>query len=304
MSEFKPMLASPADLDTLRYPLLASPKLDGIRAIVRGGRLVSRKLLDIPNKHVQAAVLGMTDAVTGKLTGHHPLDGLDGELIVGEHDESVYRRTTSLVMSQDKPEIEGLCFRVFDHCEWHGDYYSRYDSLQDMIINGHCRGLPIQLVQQELIRGREALDEFEARVVDAGYEGAMLRDPNAKYKYGRSTAKEQILLKVKRFEDSEAVILRVEEEMHNANEALRDNLGRTKRSSAKDGKVGKGTMGALVVQDLKTDVEFNIGSGFTAADRQAEWKPGQIVKYKFFPVGVKDKPRHPVFIGRRSKIDL
>ena len=112
------------------------------------------------------------------------------------------------------------------------------------------------------------------------------------------------MLKVKRFEDSEAEILRIEEEMHNANEAQRDNLGRTKRSTAKEGKVGKGTMGALVVRDLKTGVEFNIGSGFTASDRQDEWKPGEIVKYRYFPVGIKTKPRHPVYIGRRSNIDL
>jgi len=34
---FKPMLAKEAELDKLRFPLLASPKLDGVRAVVRDG---------------------------------------------------------------------------------------------------------------------------------------------------------------------------------------------------------------------------------------------------------------------------
>lgn len=112
------------------------------------------------------------------------------------------------------------------------------------------------------------------------------------------------MLKLKRFEDSEAEVLGIEEEMHNANTAETNELGRTKRSTAKAGLVGKGTMGALIVRDVKTGVEFNIGSGFTAHDRTEAWKPGELVKYKFFPVGVKDKPRHPVFLGRRSKLDV
>jgi DNA ligase-1 len=67
-------------------------------------------------------------------------------------------------------------------------------------------------------------------------------------------------------------------------------------------------MGALIVRDLKTKVEFNIGTGFTANDRIDWWhwattqtpaSPKPIIKYKFFPVGVKDKPRHPVFLGVR-----
>lgn len=287
MKDFKPMLASPADLAFLRYPLLASPKLDGIRAIVRGGRLVSRKLLDIPNRHVQEALAGLPE-------------GTDGELIDGDATaEDVYRRTNSLVMAHDKPQIANLRLFVFDKWNESTAYINRYQQLQE------TRWGPfVSVLMHDEIDNRDELDEYEARMVDAGYEGIMLRDPWANYKFGRSTAKEGILLKLKRFEDSEATIVGIEEEMFNGNEAQRDKLGRTKRSTAKAGKVGKGTMGALVVRDLNTGVVFNIGSGFTAADRQAEWKPGEIVKYKYFPVGVKDKPRHPVFIGRRSNIDL
>ena len=54
MKEFKPMLsASVEDVKTLRLPLLGSPKLDGIRAMVRDGVLVSRNMKPIPNVWTQ-----------------------------------------------------------------------------------------------------------------------------------------------------------------------------------------------------------------------------------------------------------
>lgn len=290
MNNFKPMLASPADLDAIRYPVLASYKLDGIRAIVQGGRVMSRKLIEIPNKRVQ------------EVFGRHQLEGLDGEFIFGEPTApDVYRKTNSLVMSHDKTDIPTLY--VFDHVSMPALAWINRAAIAMQLIEKH-RYEQIKWLQHNMLHNREELDAFEAKAVGLGYEGVMLRDPEACYKYGRSTAKEGILLKVKRFEDSEAEVIGIEEEMKNNNVAERDNLGRTKRSTVKANKVGKGTMGALVVRDLKTKVEFNIGSGFTAEDRSAEWPLGTIVKYKSFAVGVKDKPRHPVFLGRRSKIDL
>jgi DNA ligase-1 len=102
-------------------------------------------------------------------------------------------------------------------------------------------------------------------------------------------------------------VLGFEEQMRNDNEAKKDALGRTERSSHKENRHGKGTLGALKVRDLATGVRFDIGTGFTDAERQAIWDNqdewfGAEVKYKSQPVGVKDKPRFPVFLGRR--VDL
>jgi DNA ligase-1 len=68
------------------------------------------------------------------------------------------------------------------------------------------------------------------------------------------------------------------------------------------------TLGALEVRDVKSGVEFCIGTGFTFADRNEIWKnqtrySGQLVSYEYLPIGVKDKPRHPTFIGWRMKED-
>lgn len=289
---FKPMLASPADLARLKFPLLASPKLDGVRASVVSGRLLTRKLKEVPNRY------------TFTCLSSHTFDGMDGELIVGPPNaEDVLRQTTSAIMSRDgAPQFT---YWVFDLHDSDADYESRRNLLYDLVagLDDKMRSV-IHLVPQVTVRSMEELLEYEAGVIEDGYEGVMLRDPHSPYKYGRSTTREGYLLKLKRFEDSEAEVIGIEEEMQNNNVAMTNELGLTKRSTAKAGLTGKGTMGALVVRDLKTGVTFNIGSGFTAADRQRTDWIGKIVKYKFFAVGIKDKPRHPVFLGERDARDM
>lgn len=293
---FKPMLASPAEVDKLRFPLFASPKIDGIRGVVLNGELRTRKLLALPNRHTQARL------------SLKALDGFDGELVVGPpYGEDVMRRTTSGLMT-----IEGMpnyTFWVFDLHNHEGGYEKRLKALEKaatLYLRNTCQ---ISVLPQKLIEHPDDLISFEERVVAQGYEGVIVRDPRAPYKYGRSTVREGYLLKIKRFEDGEAEVIGFEEELANTNEATKDELGHTKRSSAKAGKVGKGTLGAFIVRDLKTGVEFNVGGGLTALQRGVFWQrrdeyEGKIVKYKSFPVGVKEAPRHPVFLGFRDPSDM
>lgn len=280
----KPMLAGKCDPLLLDFPVLASPKLDGIRAFVLAGRLQSRKLIEIPNNDLK------------KLLSWEAYEGLDGELVVGPPTaKNVFNITTRDVMTHDGQSA--AVFHVFD------DFTSPYP-FEDRLRSARDRIGPLgkraTLVKHQLIHSIGELDDFEESMLALGYEGIMVRDPKGPYKYGRSTTKEGFLLKLKRFEDSEAVVIGVEEEMHNTNEALSDNLGHTKRSKVRSGLIGKGTMGALVVRDVNSGVEFNIGSGFSASDRKRTDWVGKVVKYKYFPVGTLHKPRHPVFIGIRE----
>ena len=97
------------------------------------------------------------------------------------------------------------------------------------------------------IRDAAQLADYEETCLTDGYEGVMIRTPDSPYKCGRSTEREGWLLKIKRFEDAEAVVLDTYEGMSNHNEAQRDAFGRTKRSSAQAGKVGRGELGGFVV---------------------------------------------------------
>ncbi len=144
--------------------------------------------------------------------------------------------------------------------------------------------------------------------LNAGYEGLMLRDPNGIYKFGRSSVKENILLKVKEFMDDEAEIISFREKMINTNEGLKDNFGRTKRSSCQDGLKPSGTLGGFILRNSE-GLEFSCGSGLNDALRDEIWKNkskylGKLVKYKFMSKGIKDLPRHPVFMGFRDETDL
>lgn len=289
---FKPILAATlkdiSDID-FNHTWVASPKLDGIRAIVREGAVYSRTLKLIPNKKVQ------------ELFGSY--EHYDGELIVGPptaHD--VYRQTTSGVMSQDKePDVKLF---AFDHIQRPSEPFHR--RIAQLANPNNFTDLVI--VEQRAVLNEDDLLSYESELLTLGYEGVMLRRLDASYKFGRSTMREGSLIKVKRFEDAEAQIIGFVEQMHNGNVATRDELGRTKRSSHKANKTGKGTLGALIVRNT-AGVEFEIGTGFDDALRHEIWDNrdkylGKFVKYKFFPVGVKDKPRHPVFLGFRDPMDM
>ena len=281
----KPMLACEANLKALKFPVLASPKLDGVRAIIRDGVVLSRSLKPIPNRHVQM------------MFGRPELEGLDGELILGDptHPEA-YRRTVSAIMSiEGDPDVD---FHVFDR--WDRDYPYNEVALS--------YGLTIPVCSTP-IHNMEELEEYEVALLDKGYEGVILRDPQSPYKFGRSTVKEGYLLKLKRFADSEAEILGFEELLHNQNEATINETGHHERSTKQDGLLPADTLGALIVRDIHSGAEFKIGTGFTAAERKKFWNMRSflrctLVKYQYFPTGSKEKPRFPSFQGFRHQIDL
>lgn len=291
---FKPMLAAQA-VEHFKFPLLASPKLDGVRATVIDGHLRSRSLKPFANRHVQQAF------------SQGRFDGLDGEFILGDPTaEGVYRETNAaLSRIAGNPTVT---FWVFDDWSHSGGFQGRFKKAEARVSNLHGQiAVELLTVPHVEVADQDSLDQLEHMWTSLGYEGVMLRSLDGPYKFGRSTAKEGHLLKLKRYEDAEAIVLGVEEEMHNGNEATTNELGRTKRSSHQANKVGKGTMGALRVVGLNGDfkgVEFHIGTGFTAEDRsRLDWV-GKVVKFKYFPVGVKDKPRHPVYLGERMQEDI
>lgn len=298
VAAFRPMLAATVEPDTdlrrLPYPLLASPKLDGIRAVVRNGVVLSRSLKPIPNKWVQ------------RLFGNEDLEGLDGELIVGQPSApDVFAKTSSGVMSvEGEPDVR---FWVFDCLAGSSfGFENRLEDAKQAVRRGPGQ---VSVVAHKLVHDEAELLAYEAANLLAGYEGVMLRDPNGTYKFGRSTLKEAGLLKLKRFSDSEAEVIGFVEQLHNANEATVNKLGYQERSSKKAGMVGAGKLGALQVRDVKTGVEFEIGTGFNDEQRQAIWASqktyrGRLVKYKFLAHGVVDKPRHPVFLGFRDRRDM
>jgi DNA ligase-1 len=274
-----------------------SEKLDGIRCIVFDGVAYSRSLKPIPNKFIQAYVK------------HHweMLDGIDGELIVGDKNApDVFNQSTSGVMRIEcEPDFT---FWVFDRWSPKVTWLERYAGLVNLDRDDRLP-LRVEVLPHYSISCDEQLDEFEAEMLAQGAEGVMIRDTDAKYKCGRSGTKTPELQKVKRFVDNEFQIIGWEPKYTNTNEAKTNELGRTERSTAKEGMVALDTMGSLILCNSKGDT-FSCGSGMTDAIRADLWQRretlmGQLAKVKYFDVGTGyNVPRFPVLVGIRHKDDM
>jgi DNA ligase-1 len=186
--------------------------------------------------------------------------------------------------------------------------HDRAARVRNRVLSPLLDGAHVKLVNQTLVRTLDAVDTLFENALTLGYEGLVLRNPMGLYKYGRSTVKEAGLLKMKPFVDAEATVVGRVELLHNENEAFTNELGRTARSHAKAGKVGGGVLGALICRTPE-GIEFEVGTGFSATERVSFWQMdteimGKIVKYKSLVVGVKDRPRHAVFLGFRDRLDM
>jgi len=281
---FKPMLSATLErVEQLRFPVIVSPKLDGIRCIIRNGVAVSRNLKPIRNQHVQLELRAPR------------LEGLDGELIVGSPTQGlVLNRTQAGIMSvAGQPEFK---FHAFDYAlDPKAPFTARINHVDTV---KHPR---LQLVPQLYCKDITKFLELESMYLTQGYEGIMIRDPDGLYKYGRSTLSERHLIKFKRFSDSEGTVEGISQGVTNTNELTRDALGHGTRSLRAEGLVPSGMAGTLHVRDLKTKQLLDVSPGrMTHDERRYYWSNqkellGKVVNYKWFDYNVMDRPRFATF---------
>lgn len=306
------MLASKCeDVSKLRFPVLGTPKMDGIRTLTIPPQVflsknqrclpVSRNMRQVPNNFIRGRLMATL------------MPGMDGEMMATNDPREpwempIFRECSSCIMGADGfPSFRYYIFDVVP--ELMGGirdpgYQARCEVLAQLHLPDYCiRVLPVT------IPDADHLAAYEAACIDDGYEGCMIRTPDSPYKYGRSTFKEQWLVKIKRFADSEAEVLEVIEKMTNNNPAEKNSLGYQERSTHAENMTPAGVMGALRCRDLKSKVEFQVGTGFDDILRTSVWAfrdtyIGATLKYKYQPHGTDEKPRFPVFIGWRHRGDL
>jgi len=285
----KPLLAGKFDSEKAKFPYAATPKIDGIRFLMVGGAALTRSFKPIRNEYLQ------------KILSSNLPDGIDGELTSG----STFQECSSIMRIKGEPDFKVWIFDFVNPNDEVKPYKERMNELRKF----ESFNIPsYEILFPTIVSNQEQIDQLMIKNLNAGYEGLMLRDPNGIYKFGRSSVKENILLKVKEFMDDEAEIIAFREKMVNTNEGLKDNFGRTKRSSCQDGLKPSGTLGGFILRNSE-GLEFSCGSGLNDALRDEIWKNqskylGKLVKYKYMSKGIKDLPRHPVFIGFRDETDL
>lgn len=273
---FKPMLACSKipNLEDIKYPVFASPKLDGIRCIIgEDGKAYSRNMKLIPNKHIQS--------VLQKLK----LPQLDGELMI----KGDFNSVQSAVMSQEG--VPDFTYKVFDLVTPYLPFKERYSASVNCIDTTSCGA--VCSVDHWIMYDAKQLFDYWELCLKRGYEGVIVRSLNGPYKQGRSTMREGYMLKLKKFFDDEAEIISYEELMRNTDTSTKQlaNL------------YGANMLGTLVVK--WQNKEFKIGSGFDEATRKQLWQNpevliGKQVTFKYQEVSKYGIPRFPVFKALRD----
>ncbi len=267
-------------------------KMDGVRVRVlhgdEGVKAYSRTNLEIPN-----GVLQMWAEETFE-------DGfaLDGELTL---DNASFNATQSWVMSQN-PMVKKFKYNIFDivprsRFATTAKYLNRIETLRKHYkVRLDCTRLlfPREATTVEAIRA-----EYD-RIISEGGEGLIIRGDTL-YKHGRSTFSDGFFRMVE-WRNGKAIIIGFIEAQSNENEATISATGHTKRSKSKDNLHPSGTLGALVVRDTLTGIQFEIGTGWTHEQAQEIWDnksdyAESLIHYKYKPFGVKDAPRQPVWLG-------
>lgn len=308
---FQPMLAAkcPAHmkqsdfLAQLRLPLWETPKIDGIRCLtvdLPGDRSscyslpITRHCKPQPNNYVR------------RMIGESCPYGLDGELVTLDADGNVrgyYETSSDLLSYEGEPKFRYLVFDYITPYSRQDGYLKRVEQLRALRLPDFCRILEPTKVS--------TLDELMARVnqrMDEGYEGSCLRTGIHEYKFGRSSIRQQGLVAVKLYVDSDADVTGFYQLMRNHGEAIRNPQGHMWRRRRAEDLVPDDLLGGLIGKDVDSGAEVRVGSGFTMAQRAELWAKrdtlkGMRFKYKHQPFGALNggKPRQPTFLGFREK---
>ena len=309
----KPQLAEDAILDKMQFPMWEQPKIDGVRALNLTGQLTGRSMDPFKG-------FGITDYFSQR-----EFKGLDGEMVLGCDPSSPDRLCSATTGAtgrfKDVTEMADLHWWVFDYLpDPDLPYSARYALLKVKVKElNHPR---IHIVPFSIVGNIEEAKAAIGRNADQGYEGTIFRNPRSKYKPGRSTLEGQ-LWRVKPWADFEILVTELVEGRMNLNEAKKNTLGRTERSSAKAGQVPNGEVGSIRGTLLKDFVDpisgktlfkkgllITAGSGeMTEVEAARYFKNphfivGHIAKIKHMTHGVKDLPRFPTFMSLRSPQDM
>eukprot|EP00927_Polykrikos_kofoidii_P060605 TRINITY_DN55543_c0_g1_i1.p1 TRINITY_DN55543_c0_g1~~TRINITY_DN55543_c0_g1_i1.p1 ORF type:complete len:693 (+),score=137.30 TRINITY_DN55543_c0_g1_i1:76-2154(+) len=204
---------------------------------------------------------------------------LDGELFLGRGRFQELMSTVKNSANVDK--VDGpwkhVDYIVFDLPAHAGKFEERQKILRSVLGAGPAGTRQFaQAHPQQLCRDRAHLDEELKAVQAKDGEGLMLRRAGSLYEKGRSNS----LLKVKTFQDEEAVVVEHE-----------PGKGRN-----------VGVLGALRCRNREGMI-FCVGTGFNDAQRADPPKVGEIITYRFFELTKDRKPRFPSFVGVRADAD-
>jgi DNA ligase-1 len=269
------------------FEFWVTDKFDGIRALTCQEGVLSRRLKQIPNLHIQNTLANLC-----------PI-GFDGELMTA----GSFNDVQSEIMT--KAGTPTFRYHVFDdYTRSDLPYLARIEHLKQQMFG--LSELARSIIHFEFPRrvsNMVELDVEEQAAIDRGNEGLIMRVGWGPYKWGRSTLSEAYMLKLKRWQDAEATIIGVVPLQHNLNPPTMNALGLQERGHGMQGKVNDDMLGAFICTSEQFGT-FNIGGPFTELQRCKYWNEqsqiiGRQVSFHYLPYGTNSKPRSPKFKGFR-----
>jgi len=315
--------ADKIDLDKIVYPIFASEKYDGVRAIINEGTAWSRKLLplhDVFHKRFKPFL----DKTIG--TNHV----LDVEVF---NPTASFTEITSSLANEDGVQLWLYVFDYMTAIEWNGTPSTTFTIREQMTrrvleeLDPECEYC--RVVPQMLCHSKEEVLEFYESIIDVGGEGVMLRSPHQVYKQGRSTGKAQPnkgggFYKLKAFDTLDAIIIGFENKRRLTEEAKeyiteKDAFGRSKRGHRKDDRIDVDEIGKVICQvpdrfytdDKGNEQPFIFKSTWTKGSpvrTEITWDNkdqyiGRWVEIEYMSVGMKNLPRLPRIKRFRPDLD-
>lgn len=240
-----PMLARTYGPKYNQFPCFIQPKLNGIRCLYQQGTFQSRgeklwKPTFFPHIHEQLAPF------VGDLI-------LDGELYV--HGWRLQRINSAVGVNNNEPNADtsSIQFHIFDVVDPNRNFYDRWTEVyHGLVAQPHALAVPT-----DFVNNIAELEQHFLRYVALGYEGIMLR-PNGPYEFGRTShgtqKRSKYLWKYKAWIDAEF-------------ECVSFTQGEGKASIG----IGALTLAVECVDrpDGVSQIQFNVGTGFTDDERRA-----------------------------------
>jgi DNA ligase-1 len=255
--------------------VFVEPKLDGIRcfAVVENG--------DVLMFARSGKLITNFDNTIGHELSHFPDGCYDGELM-GEDFVSLMRQA----YRKAGVETDNTYLALFDYLtidEWRSGTATvtcedRYNTLQRVTKDEFHESSYVKVVERHTVDAHvSCIKELHDKFAAAGYEGAMIKDPCAVYKFGRGYE----VMKMKDFHDVDLVI-----------DGLDEGTGKH-----------KGRLGAVVVDYKGTEVK--VGSGFSDELREQVWNDpvgfiGRMIEVRYQEVTPDGSLRFPTFVCFRN----
>lgn len=282
--------------EAMSYPLIASYKLDGARMIFNKGELQTRSGKPVVNIRIHEKYQWLKD-ITSTL----------GIVIDGEFysHEAEFGDIMSVFRSHDKEVPEDMEFWAFDYIEHelNYDFETRHHYMMEF-----CDRQGIKYPDSFIANDSVKANAIMRLALQEGYEGLILLSPNSRYKHGRITAKSGDGYKLKPYLTFDSKIISVVQATEvdpNADKTINE-LGRSVTSKKQDDRIliEKAAAFEIIYEGQTVKVVL----AMTDKEKEEVWRNkedyiGRTIEWKGMTVGMKDVPRHPVFLRFRPDKD-